>query len=194
VGLLDHFFEPAFAAARALGLSAFAMLVITAILAIVVAVGKGSRVLVAIFGALALASVVGLVILNTFHPPPPPARAIPPGSPAPSAQASSPRCFDARILADRAGADRFYGAGDVPVYQADGTTLCDDNSIGQVATCWQSRPANSTSMAAGVPTNIDISQKRTDWCAYKDGSVTLATRPTGATPGHVYVCARSIAP
>jgi hypothetical protein len=192
---LKDFFESAFSAVGPLGLAGYAMLVILALVAIVVASG-GSRVLAGIFGSLALASILGIVVFNQFFPPPKPLQPVPKDQPtaaAPPAAADSARWFDTGLQADWGGNDRFYGAGEIPVYAAKGVMLCNDNFLGRIATCWSSRPADSTSMAAGVPT--DILQKRNDWCAYKDSNVSLATRPNGsAPPGRVYACAHYITP
>jgi hypothetical protein len=193
---LKDFFQSAFAAVGPLGLAGFALLVILAIVAVVVGFSKTSRAVVGWLGAAALASVVGITVLTQIYPSPKPLvpiRADAPPAPSPTVPANSARWFDTGLQADWGGNDRFYGAGEIPVYEANGTKLCDDNFLGRVATCWSSRPANSTSMASGVPTNIN--QSRNDWCAYKDSSVSLATRPNGAAPqGRVYACAHFIAP
>jgi hypothetical protein len=188
---LPNFFHDAFAAASPLGLAAFAMLVIVALVAIVVAISKGSPVLV---GVLAIISVVAILIFNQLYPTRPlqdiPGDGKPP-APAPFAPENSARWFDTGLQADWGGKDSFYSAGQFPVYEADERKLCDDNLLGQIATCWSSRPADATSMAPGVPTNIG--EKRNDWCAYKDNNVTLARPPDGrAPPGRVYACAHSI--
>jgi hypothetical protein len=193
---LKDFFESAFSAAGPLGLAAFAMLIIVAILAIVIAAIGGSRALVAAFGALALIAVVGVLVFNQLYPQPKlekiPVDKPPPAS-APSAPADSARWFDTGLQADWGGYDRFYGAGETPVYEANGLKLCNDDLLGRVVTCWSSRAADPTSMAAGVPTNI--LQRRNDWCAYKDSNVTLVKKPDGgAPPGRVYACAHSISP
>lgn len=193
---LSNFFHDAFAAAGPLGLAAFAMLVIVALVAIVVAISQGSPLLVAV-GVIAIACIVGIFVFNQIYPPPPPLRPISgnPPAPAPSAAAGSARWFDTGLQADWGGKDSYYGAGQFPVNEVNGRKLCDENLLGRVATCWSSRAADPTSMAPGVPTNIDINQHRLDWCAYKDSNVTLARAPDGhAPPGRVYSCAQSISP
>jgi hypothetical protein len=193
---LSNFFQAGFTTAGALGLAAFAMLVIVALVAIVVAISKGSLALVGV-GVFAIISVLGLVVFNHAYPSSPPLQEIPrdgkvPARP-PPATGTSPRWFDTGLQADWGGKDSFYGAGEVPIYEADGRKFCDDNLLGRVVTCWSSRAADDTSMAKGVPTNIK--EKRNDWCAYKDNSVTLARAPDGrAPPGRVYACAHSISP
>jgi hypothetical protein len=191
---LSSFFHDAFGAVGPLGMGAFAMLVIVALVALVVALSKGSPLLVFV---IAIVCVVGIVIFNQLFPPPRPFLTIPqdekPPASAPPAAGNSARWFDTGLQADWGGRDSFYGAGQFPVYEADGKKLCDDNLLGRVVTCWSSRPADNTSMAPGVPTNIK--EKRNDWCAYKDNNVTLARAPDGhAVPGRVYACAHSIAP
>jgi hypothetical protein len=187
------FFEAAFSAVGPLGLVGFAILAVVAIVAVVGGVSNASRALIG-FGALGLVSVLVLSILGQFFPNKPipiPGGSTPP-APAPTVAAGSARWFDTGLQADWGGSDRFYGAGDTPVYEASGVKLCTDDHLGQVATCWSSRPANSASMAAGVPTNI--TQTRNDWCAYKDNGVNLGTRPSGSALGRVYACAHYIAP
>jgi hypothetical protein len=193
---LKDFFESAFSAAGPLGLAAFAMVIIVALVAIVVAVSNGSRALVGAFGTLALVAVVAILVFNQLYPQPklekiPVDKPAP--APAPSPVANSARWFDTGLQADWGGYDRFYGAGEKPVYEANGLRLCDDDLLGRVVTCWSSRAADPSSMAPGVPTNIV--QRRNDWCAYKDSIVTLAKKPDGgAPPGRVYACAHSISP
>jgi hypothetical protein len=191
---LSNFFHDAFAAAGPLGLAAFAMLVIVALVAIVVAIRKGSPALV---GIIAIFSVVGILVFDQLFPPPPPLQRVPadgkPPALPPSVPGNSARWFDTGLQADWGGKDTFYGAGQFPLYEADGKKFCDDSLLGRVVTCWSSRPADANSMAPGVPTNIR--EKRNDWCAYKDSNVTLAHSPDGhAPPGRVYVCAHSISP
>jgi hypothetical protein len=191
---LKDFFNAAFSAVGPLGLSGFGLLVILALVAIVVGFSDGSGALVGWFGTIALVSVVGIMILSQFFPNKPiliPAGS-PPPAPAPSVPANSARWFDTGLQADWGGSDRFYGAGDTPVYKGNDLVLCSDDHLGLVATCWSSRPANSSSMAPGVPTNI--SQPRNDWCAYKDNGINLGTRPSGGAFGRVYACAHFIAP
>lgn len=189
---LSNFFHEAFTAAAPLGLAAFANVGDCGFGRLIVAISKGSRALV---GIIAIIAVVGILVFNQLFPPSPPPRPIPNGEkppvPAPPAPANTALWFDTRIQADWGGKDSFYGAGKFPVYEADGRELCNDNLLGQVVTCWQSRPADATSMAPGVPTNIK--ERRNDWCAYKDSNVTIATSPDGhAPPGRVYACAHSI--
>jgi hypothetical protein len=186
---LKSFWHEAFATAGALGLAAYAMPVIVAL----VAIATGARVRIAVF---AILCVVGLVIANYLIPPvltirhphdspAAPARSIPNGA----------RWFDPLLQADWGGRDEFYGAGQFPRYEAAGKTLRDENRLGRVVTCWSSRPADSASLASDVPTDIPNRTGATrEWCAYKDSSVTLAVRPDGRFPGRVYVCANSILP
>jgi hypothetical protein len=190
---LANFFEYGFGAATTLGLAAFAMLIIVTLVALVVALTKSNPAFVFL---IAIVCVVGLVIFNQLYPSPRPVESVgrqgqQPPAPPPPAAGNPPRWFDSGLQADWGGKDSFYGAGDHPAYAADGRILCDDTHLFQIATCWSSRPANSSSMAAGVPTNI--LQERNDWCAYKDNNVTLSKPPDGhAPPGRVYVCALSI--
>jgi hypothetical protein len=185
---LPRFFHDAFAAASPLGLAAFAMLVIVALVAVVVTISKGRP---ALIGIIAIVSVVGIVVFNQVFPPPPPLTHIEgrDSAPAPAPLGNSALWFDTGVQADWSGRDIFYGAGQYPVYEADGRKLCDDDHLGNVVTCWASRRAEVPPMAPGVPTNIR--EPRNDWCAYK--SVTLAQAPDGHAPGRVYVCAHSIA-
>ena len=193
---LKDFFSGAFSAAGPLGLAAFTMVIIVALVAILIAASRGSRALVGIFGILALMAVAGILVFSQLYPEPKLEKIAvdkPPPAPAPSAPAHSARWFDTGLQTDWGGKDRFYGAGETPVYEANGLKLCNDDLLGRVVTCWSSRAADTKSMAAGVPTNI--SERRNDWCAYKDSNVTLATKPDGgAPPGRVYACAHSISP
>lgn len=187
---LKDFFSGAFSAAGPLGLAAFTMVIIVALVAILIAASRGSRALVGIFGILALMAVAGILVFSQLYPEPKLEKIAvdkPPPAPAPSAPAHSARWFDTGLQTDWGGKDRFYGAGE------NGLKLCNDDLLGRVVTCWSSRAADTKSMAAGVPTNI--SERRNDWCAYKDSNVTLATKPDGgAPPGRVYACAHSISP
>jgi hypothetical protein len=190
---LESFFQNAFAAVGPLGLLGFALLVIVAIVAIIAGV-RGSQLITGIVGTVALLGVVVIATLNQIYPsktpqPIPADKAPPAAAPA----GSNARWFDTGLQADWGGKDTFYGGGERPVYEANGRTLCDDGLLGRVATCWGARVANNKSMADGVPTNIDKTAGRRDWCAYKDDSVTLATRQDGgAELGRVYACAHSI--
>lgn len=171
---LSSFFHDGFATASVLGLGAFAMLVIVALVALVAALSKGSPLVVFVIATL---SVLLIVVLYLLFPKP---------------QVLT-RWFDTGLQADWGGKDTFYGAGQFPIYEANGIKLCNDDLLGRVVTCWSSRPADGNSMATGVPTNIK--EKRNDWCAYKDANVTLARAPDGgAPPGRVYACAHSIVP
>jgi hypothetical protein len=189
---LSNFFHEAFAQVGSLGLAAFTMLVIMAVVVIVVALSQGSLKLVGV-GVLAIISVGVIFAVDHFYPLP---RFLPvPGDgksppPAPPAPANIARWFDTGLQADWGGRDSFYGVGEFPVYEVDGRKLCDDNLLGRVVTCWSSRLADATSMAQGVPTNINT--KRNDWCAYKDNNVNLSRAPDGRALGRVYACAHSI--
>lgn len=184
---LSSFFREGFAAATPLGLAAFAMLIIVALVIVVVAIRNGSPIL---FGTFAMVCVVGILVFDQLSHRLIP---IPPGEGAAApAPANSPRWFDTGLQADWGGRDSFYGAGEFPLYAAEGKKLCNADLVGRIATCWQSRPADSKSMASSVPTNFR--QNRNDWCAYKDSSVALSRAPDGQFPGRVYVCAHSIEP
>jgi hypothetical protein len=186
---LKEFFQAAFAAVGPLGLAAFAMLVVVALVAILIPF-SGSQWLIGIIGVIALIAIVGMVTVSQVFPMPRPPEPAPGPTPGPT---SGARWFDTGVQADWAGNDKFYGAGETPVYQANGTKFCNDDLIGRVATCWSSRPADNTSMGANVSRNVAIGSSQ--WCAYKDSNVTLATKPNGsAKPGRVYVCAHYIAP
>jgi hypothetical protein len=191
---LPNFFHEAFTAAGPLGLAAFAMVVIVALVGIVVAISQGRPLLVAV-GVIAIACVAGIFVFNQLHPG---VQLIPSkgntSAAAPPAPPNGARWFDTGMQADWGGKDSFYSGGQFPVYEAPGIKLCDDNLLGRVATCWSSRPADATTMAPGVPTNININEKRLDWCAYKDSNVTLASRQDGVAPGRVFACAHSISP
>jgi hypothetical protein len=188
---LSTFFHEAFTAAGPLGLAAFAMVVIVALVAIVLATSSGRPLLVAV-GVIAIACVAGIFVFNQLHPGIQPVPKNGDATAAPPAPPNGARWFDTGMQADWGGKDTFYGAGQFPVYEVSGRTLCDDNLLGRVATCWQSRRADTTSMAPGVPTNINVNENRLDWCAYKDSNVTLALRQDGGAPGRVYACAHSI--
>jgi hypothetical protein len=91
-----------------------------------------------------------LVIFNQLYPPPRPPESVgrqgqQPPAPPPPAAGNPPRWFDAGLQADWGAKDSFYGAGDRPAYAVDGRILCDDTHLFQIATCWSSRPANSSS-------------------------------------------------
>jgi hypothetical protein len=183
--LKSEFWHEAFTVAGTLGIAAYAMPVIVALVAIATVGRKATP--IAIF---AIICVVGLVIANYVIPPLLPApHHDSPAPPAPSTP-NGARWFDPLLQADWGGRDEFYGAGQSPRYEASGKTLCDESRLGRVVTCWSSRPADSSSMAPGVPT--DITGATREWCAYKDNTVTLAVRPDGRFQGRVFVCANSI--
>lgn len=96
---------------------------------------------------------------------------------------------DTATKADWGGRDYAYTSSQVPKYSVKARTLCDENHIGYIATCWEYRP---TGYPPGI-TDTDVQGARPDWCTYKDSSVTLATPPDGkASPGRVYLCGRAI--
>jgi hypothetical protein len=189
MGWISDLFKYGFEATSTLGVASFAMLAVVALVALLVTLTKSNSMVIFL---VAMACIVVLVIINQIYPPHRQLQEVTDGKtpPAPPPSSGNPASwFDTGLQADWGGRDSFYGAGDRPIYQSDGKTLCDDNHLGRIATCWSSRPADASSMAPDVPTNI--LQRRNDWCAYK--SLTLATPPDGhAPPGRVYVCALSI--
>jgi hypothetical protein len=170
---LSAFFHDGFASATVLGLGAFAMLVIVALVALVVVLNKSSPLYVFVIATLAVLIIVGLSL--AFPLP----RLLP------------ARWVDTGMQADWGGKDAFYGAGEFPVYEWQDRKLCDDDHVGKVATCWTSRPSDPQAKPAGVPTNFH--DTRYDWCAYKDYNVKLS-EPDGRVPGRVYLCAHTLTP
>jgi hypothetical protein len=191
-GWLRDFFHEAFGVTGQLGLPAFTMLMIIAVVAIIISILAKRAWLALSLGVFALVLLVLVPVISYYFPQPPYPLPIPqdkpPSAPAPVQNA---RWFDTGMQVDWVARDRYYGATEFPAYEIDGVVLCSDNHLGRVATCWSSRRADPSSMAPGVPTNI--TQRRNDWCAYKDSSITLTTKGDGAAaPGRVYACARSI--
>jgi hypothetical protein len=96
---------------------------------------------------------------------------------------------DTSAKADWGGRDLAYTAGLLPKYRsAGGKELCNQNSVGNVVTCWDNRPGGQ---APNVDSNVAPNEKH--WCAYKDSSIRISMRPDGYAPaGQVYVCARNV--
>lgn len=194
---LQDFFREAFGVTDKLGLPAFTMLMMVAVVSIVIATFSRKPILTFSFGVFSVILLLSVPVLNHFFPPawPVPVQEDENGPAPPVSPTLDARWFDTGLQADWGGKDRFYGGGEYPSYEEDGIVLCNDDLIGRVATCWSSRRADTSTMASDVRTNIapNVTPPRSDWCAYKDHTVTLAIRPDGiASPGRVYVCARYV--
>jgi hypothetical protein len=97
--------------------------------------------------------------------------------------------FPSGSKGDWGGHDLAHTDGEFPKYQsAKGNVLCDENHIGNIATCWDNRPDGRV---PGLDSNVPNSSSR--WCTYKDNTIRSPTPPNGyATPAAVYVCAPRI--
>jgi hypothetical protein len=97
--------------------------------------------------------------------------------------------FSSGSKADWGGHDLAHTDGEFPNYRsAAGKVLCDQNHVGNIATCWDNR---ADGRVPGLDSNVPSSSSR--WCTYKDNSIRITTPPTGyATPGVIYVCAPRI--
>jgi hypothetical protein len=148
-------------------------LAIVAVVTVVIAVrnpqSTGSWLL-----ALAMVIIAGIFIVERLWPPP------------------DAYWFDAGFRADWGGRDLAYTSGLRPKYTSfRKQDLCDGDRLGNVVTCWDNRPALN-SRDPGVQDN-DVQDSDTIWCAYKDRSIKVSTKPDGlATPGRVYVCAQNV--
>jgi hypothetical protein len=97
---------------------------------------------------------------------------------------------DTGLSADWGGQDYASTESSTPKYQVKDTKLCDDNRIGYVATCWDSRPSGYPAVRL---TDISPGAKPEQWCTYKDNAVRLSTSPNGSAPaGRVYICGHAI--
>jgi hypothetical protein len=102
---------------------------------------------------------------------------------------SAPRWADIGVIGDWGSRDYAHTTTATPKYSIGSTALCDEKQVGHVAVCWEGR---STGYPAGDLTDVPAGQRPTEWCAYKNNLVTLSTARDGATPGRLYVCARSV--
>lgn len=96
---------------------------------------------------------------------------------------------DTGLNADWGGQDYAFTEGSAPKYQVKDMKLCDDNRIGYVATCWDSRPNGYPAVAL---TDVASGAKPEQWCTYKNSAIHLSTAPNGAAPGRVYICGHAI--
>lgn len=97
--------------------------------------------------------------------------------------------FDTSTQADWGGRDVAYTKGYLPRYlSVQAKPLCDAAHLGNVVTCWDNRRGGQ---AAGIDSDVTISDSQ--WCAYKERSVRISSRPDGQAPqGQIFVCARYI--
>jgi hypothetical protein len=175
-----------------LGLSAIAILFIYLIF-------RGSRTYRLLFGLLAVAAIVFLAVLEKFFPTPLFAdtsrtreQMTKSGNPVtiPAPPGGQAAWFDTTLSADWNGRDRASSNGSIPKYGLPVTDLCNENRIGYVAVCWDTRP---NGYPRDVPTDIPGGSSPPTWCTYKGAEIRLATPPDGrAPPGRVFLCARSV--
>jgi hypothetical protein len=175
-----------------LGLSAIAILFIYLVF-------RGSQSYRRLFGLLAVIAIVFLAVLEKFYPAPlftdtsqAREKMTTSGNPVtiPAPPGGQVSWFDTSISADWGGRDRASSNGSIPKYSLPATDLCNDNRIGYVAVCWDTRP---NGYPANVPTDIPGGSSPPNWCTYKGPEIRLATPPDGrAPPGRVFLCARSV--
>lgn len=147
-----------------------------------------------LFGLIAIGCILALVVLDKFFPPRTAVPAVPAAQGGIATVPASPSggqisWFDTKMSADWGGRDRAYSKDSIPKYSVSGADLCNENRLGYVAVCWDTRP---NGYPVGVPNDLN-GAITPSWCTYKGPEIELATRPDGnAPPGRVFLCSRAV--